>query len=614
MSSPDPVVDVTCIQDEQAEPARSADCQERPPLGLDDVLIAPDPRKPAQSVAQAPSHPCQETAYVWDFTHDRLVWEHNAASMMGVGETVNIESGDAYRALIAPEHLHRQAAATRASPLEDHGKGVAYRIFYRLMPNGPRTSQITWVEDYGRWWAGPNGKPARARGVLRIHGETLPTTIKTADRDYNAVTGQLSRARLTDALTATIDRSAGSGAACGFLLIAMDGLDQVARIAGEDARDQLIQTVGQSLTRQLRGGDILGHYSATKFGVVFNNCDAAALQFAAARLRTTIEHTIEELGADLTAADVAMGGVILPEAADNVNAAMTATLRALETARQSRTATCVVYDPILGSARDSKVAKCAEGVRTALSDDRLELFLQPIVAAGTRDLKAYEALIRIKTTDGTILPASEFVENAEAVGLASAIDRRALEIGCNLLSMNSGLRLAINVSARTCSDPQWMEILKTGIETSPDLASRLLVEITETTSFEDLNVGAVFVDTLKDLGCRVAIDDFGTGFTSYATVKHLNVDVIKIDGTFIRNIVNDPIDQAFTKSIIDLARALKLDTVAEWVSDETTARYVEQLGVTALQGYHIGHPLAARDILANNVPLAGRRPIVAAGS
>ncbi len=558
--------------------------------------------QPGRSWALAgTSTTCPEIAYIWDFYTDQITWESQAAPVLGLPDTDAITRGEFYRSLIAPEHLARQASATRRCMIEDTGHGVPYRISYRLLVGANRNLRNLWVEDYGRWWAGPTGQPARARGVLRIHGATRPD-VPSADADeYDHLTGQLSRARLTDAMTAMLERAATTGQSFAFLMIGIDGLDRIVSHCDAEVGDRIVLRISRAIRKNLRSSDILGRYSPCKFGVILNDCDAAAMTTAASRLHDAVRHTIKSTAAAEFTHQVSIGGVALPEAADSVNGAFMCALRALEAARDQCSSDCVVFNAVEENARDARLRESVSRVRKALSDDRLELHLQPIVAAKTREIMCYEALIRIRTGDGRVISAGEFVADAETVGLSGALDRRALQLALNALNRDPNLRLSMNISARTCSDPAWMEILKSALAAMPSLNQRLLIEITETTTFDDIATGTGFVDTLKQLGCRVAIDDFGTGYASFATVKHLAVDVLKIDGSFIRNILNDPADQAFTRSMVALADALGLETVAEWVSDDETARFVEELGVSALQGFYFGRPMLAQDVLSARI-------------
>ncbi|HUS96506.1 MAG TPA: EAL domain-containing protein, partial [Hyphomicrobiaceae bacterium] len=155
---------------------------------------------------------------------------------------------------------------------------------------------------------------------------------------------------------------------------------------------------------------------------------------------------------------------------------------------------------------------------------------------------------------------------------------------------------SLNVSALTCADADWLQALRTLTAGDRSLTSRLMIEITETAAIEDLEQSIAFVDTLKELGCLVAIDDFGAGYTSFKNLKHLAVDIVKIDGSFVKNLATDPGDRIFLETMVRLAENFGMKTVAEWVGCEETAGIVRDVGITYMQGYYFGQPIEQSEI------------------
>jgi EAL domain-containing protein (putative c-di-GMP-specific phosphodiesterase class I) len=157
------------------------------------------------------------------------------------------------------------------------------------------------------------------------------------------------------------------------------------------------------------------------------------------------------------------------------------------------------------------------------------------------------------------------------------------------------IKLALNVSATTTTDPQWMAALEGFTGNDRTLTERLTVEITETAAISDIKAAIKFVSTLKALGCRVALDDFGAGYTSFRSLRELGVDMVKIDGSFIKNLGTDAEDEVFVRTLIDLARSFGVVTVGEWVGDERTVKLLEKAGVSYMQGYFFGAPELQKD-------------------
>jgi EAL domain-containing protein (putative c-di-GMP-specific phosphodiesterase class I) len=233
-------------------------------------------------------------------------------------------------------------------------------------------------------------------------------------------------------------------------------------------------------------------------------------------------------------------------------------------------------------------------VISALDENRMQLALQPIVMTLTRRPALYECLLRMSKTDGSMVSAGEFIQMTEQLGLSRLIDRRTLELAVDLVKTHPELRLSLNVSGLTCNDHEWLVSLHRLTGGRRQLTERLTIEITETAAIDDLDQSIAFVDTLKELGCRVAIDDFGAGYTSFKNLKHLAVDMVKIDGAFVKNLSQDASDRVFIKTMVELASTFGMETVAEWVGDEATARILADTGITYMQGFHFGRPLLAK--------------------
>lgn len=209
----------------------------------------------------------------------------------------------------------------------------------------------------------------------------------------------------------------------------------------------------------------------------------------------------------------------------------------------------------------------------------------------------YEAVLRLRQRDGTHLRASYFIEAAEKEGLAPRMDLRALELALDLMSRHPKLKLAVNVSGLTVGDATWLATWQQAGERHADLSRRLIVEITETAMIDDLGRLTAFVRRLRDGGTQVAIDDFGTGYTSFRHLRTLEVDILKIDSTFVSGLTGSQgsRDRAIVAAMIAMADALDLTTVVEGVDSEAVANLLEEAGATYLQGYLYGQPSPPQD-------------------
>jgi EAL domain-containing protein (putative c-di-GMP-specific phosphodiesterase class I) len=218
------------------------------------------------------------------------------------------------------------------------------------------------------------------------------------------------------------------------------------------------------------------------------------------------------------------------------------------------------------------------------------LAYQPIINARTRKPEHYECLLRLVRKDGSIVPAGEFVPAAEQLGLIRMLDRRALEMAVAQLYAYEGIKLSINVSGTTAGDQSWLQNFINYVNENREVAERMTVELTETAALQAFEENARFVSRLRDMGCKVAIDDFGAGYTSFRNLHNLRVDMVKIDGDYVRNLSQSPDNQLFVRTLVHLAKNFELATVAEWVDSEEDAKLLERFGVDYFQGFYFGKP------------------------
>ncbi|MEQ1652591.1 MAG: bifunctional diguanylate cyclase/phosphodiesterase [Hyphomicrobium sp.] len=539
-----------------------------------------------------------ESAYVWDLVTDRIEWEGNATSMLGLPEGTAIATGAAFQALIAAEHAgRRQEIVSTAARSEPQARGVPYRVQYAIRPLGPRSENLLRLEDQGRIWLGANGKPERARGILRVINERYLEEQRLLFRsDSDELTGQLNRIRLTEAIATVIDRAGQNPEPSAFLICAVNNLAVINETFGFDIGDEVIAAVGRKIKDKMRGGDIIGRFSSNKFGILIQECGPGAIRIAAERFMKAVRETNVKTSACQISATISVGGLIIPDQAQTVQQTLNYTLLALEKAKTKRFDCFMAYEAIPGAETSRRRnITIADEVIDAIDEHRMRLVLQPMVSAKTGKADIYECLLRMEKPDGSLVSAGEFIPVAEQLGLSRLIDRRTLELSVALLKAHPDLVLSLNVSGLTCTDHEWLVTLQRVTGSRREILTRMIIEITETAAIQDLDQSINFVDTLKELGCRVAIDDFGAGYTSFKNLKLLNVDMVKIDGAFVKNLADDTSDQIFIKTMIELAQTFGMETVAEWVGDQRSVDHLIAAGITYLQGFYYGLPIDSTD-------------------
>ena len=535
----------------------------------------------------------RETAYRWDFASDRIEWALNAETVLGIADAKMIGKGRGFALLIDPEHAGRRYDGITGGPHVTPGSELPYCLRYRLLPEGRRGRSTVWVEETGLCSIDAEGRPRVAQGTLRIIDNRR---FDQEERllylgNHDELTGQLNRTRLTEELTGFLGSAGRSPAQGAFLLAGINDLTLVNETYGFDVGDEVITIVGRRIGRALRGRDCVGRFSSNKFGIVLQDCSAEGAEAIARRIMAAVRDSVIDTSVGAVAISISVGAVLLPQHAGNAQAATGRALQALDLARNNRSDRLILYTPC--ERRDSerrRAVAIADEVVRALNDRRMILALQPIVTSRSHEPELYECLLRMKRLDGSIASAAEFIPVAEQFGLAKLVDHRALELAVELLSSAPDIKLALNVSAATATDPQWLQGLEAFSGKAAGIAERLTIEITETAAISDLHETAKFVAALQALGCRVALDDFGAGYTSFRNLRLLGVDMVKIDGSFIQNLATQAEDELFVRTLIDLAKSFGITTVGEWVGDEKTAKLLEKAGVSYMQGYFFGAP------------------------
>jgi diguanylate cyclase (GGDEF)-like protein len=410
----------------------------------------------------------------------------------------------------------------------------------------------------------------------------------------------LNRTRLFEALGAVLRRADRTQRPAALLMVSVNALGAVNTQLGIDVGDELIAQTGRLLKSTLKSADTIGRYGSNTFAIIVDDCDPNALEGVATEMISLVEAATMATSVGPMAASVSVGGVVLPRHARTVSEAIQCALGAVAFAKQQPTGIFVAYTPEFAAERAVKREEAVSAsVIGAIEEGRMLLMLQPVVRAGDHALAFYEGLLRLRRSDGVLLTASDFVEDAEKLGLARVVDKRALELALPLLAEHRGLVLSINISGLTAGDEDWLAALQAFVADRPDIPRRLIVEMTETAMVHDFDAAAVFFDRLRALGCRVALDDFGAGYTSFQHLRRLPVDMLKIDGSFVVNARHDEQARVLVTSMIDMATGLGLETVAEWVGDEETAALLEAAGVTYHQGFLFGQPMTIEELKQN---------------
>ena len=412
---------------------------------------------------------------------------------------------------------------------------------------------------------------------------------------FDELTGQMNRSRLGEVLDAMIETARCYRSSLAFLLAGIDDLAIINDAFGYGVADEVIAGVARRIRTRMRAGDGLGRVSGNKFGIIINKCELSELPIVAQRFIDVVGQDVFQTAAGPIAARISIGAVMAPRNARNARrgddkGAGSSDRRQGDAARKL-SQLCAEPQAGRGAARQCAAdRRHRQGAERPAHGPRLRADRVGLLA----EAALHECLVRLRRDDGSLVPASAIVPISEKLGIVRLIDHRVLELAIEELVAHPQARCTINLSAATASDQDWLTSLAMRLHPVPEVAARLTVEITESAAIANLDTMGRFVRTMKEYGAHVAIDDFGAGHTSFRALRDLAIDMVKIDGAFVQNMMRSPDDRFFVRTLIDLARHLDLEIVAEWVQDEETAEKLTEWGCDYLQGAYLGRASTER--------------------
>jgi diguanylate cyclase (GGDEF)-like protein len=519
--------------------------------------------------------------YEWDVAGDAMRWTGPATALFGRNVP---RCGREFTARIQTSDREERTQALQAHL---SGQGL-YDCEYRVYDDHGRVHR---VHDRGAVSRSPSGEPARLSGRLSVVIErALSGRGRDASTSCDELTGLPTREILRDRLCSAIDAGLAQERSGAFLVVGIDQLGLINQAYGGRAGDTVLIEVARRITEAADEGVLIGRLGGDRFGVLLSQAVDAQVEAMAARLREGVQMHPVKVGRNAVHASVRIGAAAFPghgrEALDIIAMAE----EALRQAKRGGSA-LQLYEASEARLKNIRASlDIGRAVRKALAEGRLSFVFQSIVSAGQRSPRYAECLIRLLGCEGEAIAAGYFIPTVEELGLVTEVDRRALELVVQELEAYSSARLSMNVSSLTVADPSWRDSLRALVGSRPDIAERLVIELTETMALRSFEESIAFVRAVRSLGCKVAIDDFGAGFSTFRHLKALTVDAVKIDGSFVSDIRHSPRSRLFVRNLVDLARTYNLSTVAECVEDEATAAILAEEGVDCLQGYLFGKP------------------------
>ncbi len=414
-----------------------------------------------------------------------------------------------------------------------------------------------------------------------------------ANQDH--LTGLSNRRRFLKDLNHEIRRVERHGQYGVLLLIDMDHLKLVNDTAGHAAGDQIIVQVAGLLKRASRDQDFLARISGDEFAVAYSAMSEDQGFEKAAQLLERINALKPRYGGRTLNISASIGMVTFPHQGKVPVELMAKADAAMSVAKAGGRNRVHRYNEtdMMRERMDNQLV-WKDRLLEALERDSLQLVFQPIVSVSSGQVHHYEVLVRMLEDNGALIAPGKFIPAAEQFGLIQRVDRqvvtKAIRHLADLPADMVNVGFSINLSGLSVGRQDMYDLIEQEIREGGVDPGRLTFEITETAACEQINTAMEFFQKIRQLGCLVSLDDFGVGFSSFSYLKHLRADILKIDGSFIRDIHNSSADQLFVKALVDVARGMGMRTVAEFVENAQVFERVRGLGVDYVQGYYLGKP------------------------
>ena len=497
--------------------------------------------------------------------------------------------------LIHPDDLSEHTEGVRALV---EGDVVTLHAEHRIIAGG---GEGQWVALSSSLVRDPRGMPLHR--LVQIQDVSERKRFEGQLRylaDHDSLTGLFNRRRFAEELErelATARRYETGGA---LLVIDLDHFKYMNDSAGHAAGDDLIRAVAKAVKESIRETDYLARLGGDEFAVLLPHATAGDASAVAESLLEVIRSEVSlvtERGARRTTASIGVapfGNLAHRASAEEL---LIEGDIAMYEAKESGRDRYVVFEP--GSHRQEALEQrltWSNRIRQALKDDSFVLHAQPFVplSAEPEEVPRYELLLRMIGEDGGLIPPATFLLVAERFGLIEEIDRwvvrEAIALVAERDSLGAPIAVSVNLSAKSIGKPEIVKLIGAEIERTGIDPGRLVFEVTETAAIERVDGAKQFARGLKSLGCQLAIDDFGSGFATFYYLKHLEFDYVKIDGEFVRNLPWSTTDQLVVRSLVEIAKGLGKETIAEFVSDDETAEMLRRYGVDWGQGFHLGPP------------------------
>ncbi len=424
---------------------------------------------------------------------------------------------------------------------------------------------------------------------------------------HDPLTGLLNRRTFQILLKKEIEESHQAQGKHGALLfLDIDQFKDVNDSSGHQTGDILLRDVANTLLKMVDGIGVIGRLGGDEFGIMLTSTTREQAEQMTQQIVNRLGQITLPASGRMYRISASIGIAQYPEHGANVKTLLANADLAMYQAKEQGRGRWHLY-----STKDNVNQRVfqrvfwREKIEQALHKDLFELYYQPIMHIPSRTISHFEALLRLHNDDGTVAAPSTFIIIAENTGMIHRIDQwvidNALRTLHRLNSQGADISFSINISAHTLSSEHFLDMLSSKIKQAGVDPTRLILEVTETAAVEDFASARKRIEQIQSLGCRFALDDFGVGFSSFYSLKQLPVDLVKIDGSFIKDLTHNKEDQVLVHSLAQAIQGFRNTSIAEFVASEDIFKLIREFGIDYAQGYFIGEPMPLDAICARYI-------------
>ncbi len=437
--------------------------------------------------------------------------------------------------------------------------------------------------------------------------ETMARKVsKIIHSNYDSLTGLINRTCFEASLETALESTKKAKQVYSLLVIDLDQIQIINDVAGHTAGDNLIQEIGGLLPKVIRESDKLARLGGDVFGVMLQDCALDKAQNIAEKIRITISDYTYKWSDRVFDVSASIGMVEINEHTSSIAAVLSCAEIACEAAKEAGRNMVKIYHSLDIELVERKGhLNRVNQILQALREDRFVLYAQQIQSLTEEEDFHCEILIRMLDEQGNILAPRVFMPAAEQYVLMPKIDRWVVKNTLSYLAQYSSHlqgkkgHFAINISGQSIGQDGFADFLIDQVIGSCVSPAQICFEITESAAIRNLDMALNLIASLKDLGCYFSLDDFGTGLSSFTYLKELPVDFLKIDGSFVKGILEDPVSETMVKAIHQVGNVMGLKTIAEFVETDAIKVCLQDIGINYVQGYGIGKPMPVKDQMNN---------------